>query len=54
MGLVLKYGEQEDVIKFLPPDRTDGLEFWITNKIREIRDKGDEDSPQDWRPHRRR
>ncbi len=42
MGLVLKYGEQEDVIKFLPPDRTDGLEFWITNKIREIRDKGDE------------
>jgi hypothetical protein len=23
------------------PDRTDGLEFWITNKIREIRDKGD-------------
>jgi hypothetical protein len=42
MGLVLKYGEQEDVIKFLPPDRTDGLEFWITNKVREIRDKGDE------------
>jgi ABC-type uncharacterized transport system involved in gliding motility auxiliary subunit len=26
----------------LPPDRTDGLEFWITNKIREIRDKGDD------------
>jgi len=42
MGLVFKYGEQEDVIKFLPPDRTDGLEFWITNKIREIRDKGDD------------
>jgi ABC-type uncharacterized transport system involved in gliding motility auxiliary subunit len=42
MGLVLKYGEQQDVIKFLPPDRTDGLEFWITNKIREIRDKGDD------------
>ena len=41
MGLVFKYGEQQDVIKFLPPDRTDGLEFWITNKIREIRDKGD-------------
>jgi ABC-type uncharacterized transport system involved in gliding motility auxiliary subunit len=36
------YGEQQDVIKFLPPDRTDGLEFWITNKIREIRDKGDD------------
>src|SRR5580698_3951540 len=42
MGLVLKYGEQQDVIKFLPPDRTDGLEFWVTNKIREIRDMGDD------------
>src|SRR5579863_10328745 len=42
MGLVFKYGEQQDVIKFLPPDRTDGLEFWITNKVREIRDKGDD------------
>jgi ABC-type uncharacterized transport system involved in gliding motility auxiliary subunit len=42
MGLVLRYGEQQDVIKFLPPDRTDGLEFWITNKVREIRDKGDD------------
>ncbi|MGH7439285.1 MAG: GldG family protein, partial [Polyangiaceae bacterium] len=42
MGLVLRYGEQQDVIKFLPPERTEGLEFWITNKIREIRDKGDD------------
>jgi gliding motility-associatede transport system auxiliary component len=42
MGLVLKYGEQQDVIKFLAPDRTDGLEFWISNKVREIRDKGDD------------
>jgi|HubBroStandDraft_1064217.scaffolds.fasta_scaffold38756_2 ABC-type uncharacterized transport system involved in gliding motility auxiliary subunit len=42
MGLVLRYGEQQDVIKFLPPERTDGLEFWISNKIREIRDKGDD------------
>src|SRR5579863_832532 len=42
MGLVFKYGEQQDVIKFLSPDRTDGLEFWISNKIREIRDKGDD------------
>ncbi len=41
MGLVLKYGSEKDAIKFLPPDRTDGLEFWITNKIREIRDRGD-------------
>jgi ABC-type uncharacterized transport system involved in gliding motility auxiliary subunit len=42
MGILFKYGEQQEVIKFLPPDRTDGLEFWITNKIREIRDKGDD------------
>ncbi|HEY4014882.1 MAG TPA: Gldg family protein [Polyangiaceae bacterium] len=42
MGLILKYGEQQDVIKFLPPDRTDGLEFWVSNKIRELRDKGDD------------
>ena len=42
MGLVLRYGEQQDVIKFLAPDRTEGLEFWITNKIREVRDKGDD------------
>ena len=41
MGLVLRYGEQQDVIKFLPPERTDGLEFWISNKIRELSDKAD-------------
>ena len=42
MGLIFRYGEQQDVIKFLSPEHTDGLEFWITNKIREIRDKGDD------------
>lgn len=42
MGIVFKYGSEKDAIKFLPPDRTEGLEFWITNKVREIRDKGDE------------
>lgn len=41
MCLVLNYGTERDAIKFLPPERTDGLEFWITNKIRELRDKGD-------------
>jgi hypothetical protein len=39
MGLVFKYGDQQDVIKSLPPERTDGLEFWINNKIRELRAK---------------
>lgn len=42
MGLIFKYGAEKDVIKFLPPERTDGLEFWITNKVREVRDKGDD------------
>jgi ABC-type uncharacterized transport system involved in gliding motility auxiliary subunit len=42
MGIVFKYGAEKDAIKFLPPERTDGLEFWITNKVREIRDRGDE------------
>ncbi len=41
MGIVFKYGPEKDAIKFLPPERADGLEFWITNKIREVSDKGD-------------
>lgn len=41
MGLVINYGAERDVIKVLSPDNNVGLEFWITNKIREVRDKGD-------------
>jgi len=41
MGLVFKYGSEKDVIPALSPEKTDGLEFWITNKLREIRDKAD-------------
>src|SRR5580700_4690816 len=41
MGLVFKYGSEKDAIKFIPPDASAGMEFWITNKVREIRDKGD-------------
>ena len=41
MGLVFKYGSEKDVIPSLSPDRTDGLEFWITNKLRELADKAD-------------
>jgi ABC-type uncharacterized transport system involved in gliding motility auxiliary subunit len=39
MGLVLKYGSEKAVIPQLM--QADGLEFWITNKIREIRDKSE-------------
>ncbi|HEY2407818.1 MAG TPA: GldG family protein [Polyangiaceae bacterium] len=39
MGLVFKYGSEKGVIPQI--QQADGLEFWITNKIREIRDKAD-------------
>jgi ABC-type uncharacterized transport system involved in gliding motility auxiliary subunit len=42
MGIVLKYGGEKGVIPQLHPARGEGLEFWITNKIREIRDKNDD------------
>lgn len=42
MGMVFKYGPEQEVIPILSPDSTQGLEFWITNKIREIRDRADE------------
>jgi hypothetical protein len=42
MGMVLKYGSEKDTIPIMSPDRADGLEFWITNKIREVRDKADD------------
>lgn len=41
MGLVFKYGTEKDVIPFWPPNDTQGIEFFITNKIREIRDRAD-------------
>jgi ABC-type uncharacterized transport system involved in gliding motility auxiliary subunit len=42
MGLVFKYGSEKAVIPVLSPQQNEGLEFWITNKIREIRDKADD------------
>ena len=42
MGLVFKYGSEKAVIPQLPYQQSDGLEFWITNKVREIRDKADD------------
>jgi ABC-type uncharacterized transport system involved in gliding motility auxiliary subunit len=41
LGLVFKYGSEKAAIPQLSPGQPDGLEFWITNKIREIRDKAD-------------
>lgn len=42
MGLVFKYGTEKGVIPQLAPNRAEGLEFWITNKIREVRDKAED------------
>lgn len=41
MGLVFKYGGEKGVMPQLDPGQrgAQGFEFWITNKIREIRDK---------------
>ena len=52
MGLVFKYGSEKDAIPILSPDRADGLEFWITNKIRESPRQGRQHQPQDRRRHR--
>jgi ABC-type uncharacterized transport system involved in gliding motility auxiliary subunit len=41
LGLVLKYGSEKEVIPQLSPQNSVGLEFWISNKIRELRDKAD-------------
>jgi len=37
MGIAFSYGAERVAIPALSPDRTDGLEFWISNKIREVR-----------------
>jgi ABC-type transport system involved in multi-copper enzyme maturation permease subunit len=42
MGLVFLYGNEKDVIAVLSPEGAQGLEFWISNKIREVRDKADD------------
>jgi len=46
MGVVFEYGSEEDTIPVLSPENTQGLEFWITNKIRQLRDKVDDTSPR--------
>lgn len=42
LGLVFKYGSEKDTIPQLSPANSVGLEFWISNKIREVRDKADD------------
>jgi ABC-type uncharacterized transport system involved in gliding motility auxiliary subunit len=42
MGIAFKYGSEKEAIPILSPEQSQGLEFWITNKIREIRDRADD------------
>lgn len=39
LGFVLKYGNEKEVIGYWPPNNTQGIEFFISNKIREVRDR---------------
>jgi ABC-type uncharacterized transport system involved in gliding motility auxiliary subunit len=41
MGMVVKYGSEKDIIPLMPGQAV-GLEFMITNKIQEIRNKAEE------------
>ncbi|HVK68031.1 MAG TPA: Gldg family protein [Polyangium sp.] len=41
MGIAFKYGSEKEAIPILSADQSQGLEFWITNKIRELRDRAD-------------
>ncbi len=40
-GVVLRYRGAHDAIKYLPPSVSDGLEFWVTSKIRELHARED-------------
>ncbi len=42
LGVSFKYRKQKDAIPALSPDQPWGLEFWVGNKIRELRDRADE------------
>src|SRR5262249_15192491 len=41
MGISFKYGSEKDQIPIMSPEQTHGLEFWITNKIREVHDRAE-------------
>ena len=43
MGISFKYGSEKEAIPMLSPEQSQGIEFWISNKIREIHDRADND-----------
>jgi hypothetical protein len=44
VGLSFHYRDEKEVIPLLAPEQTQGLSFWIANKIRELRDRADDRS----------
>jgi hypothetical protein len=40
-GFALKYGSEHEAIPVVEPDQASGLPFWIVEKIRELRGRGD-------------
>ena len=40
-GMVLTYGAEKETIKSISPESAEGLEFWLINKVRELRAKAD-------------
>jgi hypothetical protein len=41
--MAFKYGSEKEAIPIMSPEQSQGIEFWITNKIREIHDRADND-----------
>ncbi len=41
LGMVFYYGDDKDTIPQLQPNHSEGLEFWISTKMQELREKGD-------------
>jgi hypothetical protein len=42
LGIAFKYRSEKEAIPIVAPDQARGLEFWVDNKIREIRDRADD------------
>ncbi len=41
LGVDFRYRDERDAIPMMSPDQVRGLEFWLANKIREIKDRAD-------------
>jgi hypothetical protein len=39
IGLVLRYGDHQDVMKFMRPDRAESIPLWLATMLRELRER---------------